>query len=226
MLLLFAIPIIDKEVTAQEIIDNEALSENNDDNSDINKFVAKPQVNVNIQGTELDDKLRGGDGDDQIDGGKGGDALQGNQGDDQIDGGKGEDKLKGGDDNDKIDGGDDDDQIDGGNGDDVMDGGKGEDKLKGGKGADRFVCDMADKIIDYNSLENDKIVGQCKYEDKGLIHEDEPELEHIPDTVTPKQTVENEDLFPNSVVIPSKEDDSFQKFVSKFIGMHFPGLFK
>ena len=31
------------------------------------------------------------------------------------------------------------------------------------------MCDKEDKIVDYNSLENDKILGQCKYEDKGLI---------------------------------------------------------
>jgi len=182
-------------VTAQEIIDNEALSENNDDNSAINKFVAKPQVNVNIQGTELNDKLRGGDGDDQIDGGKG---------------------------DDKLNGGDEDDEIDGGKTDDLIDGGDGDDELKGGKGADRFVCDMGDKIIDYNSLENDKIVGQCEYEDKGLI----PKTIPIPDKYPAKQTVEKEDLFPNSAMTPSNEDDSFETFVSKFIGMHFPGLFK
>ena len=167
MLLLFAIPIIDKEVTAQEIIDNEALSENNDDNSDINKFVAKPQVNVNIQGTELDDKLRGGDGDDQIDGGKG---------------------------------------------DDLMDGGKGEDKLKGGKGADRFLCDMADKIIDYNSLENDKIVGQCKYEDKGLIP-----AEPIPKKGKNTKNIEtNKPLFPNSFF---SHNNDYSNTISEFFGI-------
>jgi len=147
-----------------------------------------------------------------------------------MDGGKGEDKLKGGDGNDNLRGNEGDDEIDGGKADDLIDGGEGNDELKGGKGADRFVCDMGDKIIDYNSLENDKIVGQCKYEDKGLIPKPIP----IHDKVIPKQTVEDipkqtvkkEDLFPNSAVAPSNEDDSFQKFVSKFIGMHFPGLFK
>ncbi len=39
------------------------------------------------------------------------------------------------------------------------------------------LCDEGDKIIDYNSLENDKIIGQCKYEDKGLIPEPAPEKE-------------------------------------------------
>ena len=31
------------------------------------------------------------------------------------------------------------------------------------------MCDNEDKIVDYNSLENDKILGQCKYKDKGLM---------------------------------------------------------
>jgi hypothetical protein len=139
-----------------------------------------------------------------------------------VDGGKGDDELKGGDGNDILRSNEGDDEIDGGKADDLIDGGDGDDELKGGKGADRFVCDMGDKIIDYNSLENDKIVGQCKYEDKGLIPKHIP----IPDKVIPKQAVEKEDLFPNSAVKPSNEDDSFQKFVSKFIGMYFPGLFK
>ena len=104
-------------------------------------MLPKPQVHVSIGGTEKPDKLRGGNGNDVISGEDGDDTLQGNKGEDQIDGG---------------------------DGDDVIDGGIGDDELKGGKGADRFICDRGDKITDFNSLENDKIIGNCEYEDEGL----------------------------------------------------------
>ena len=71
--------------------------------------------------------------------------------------------ISGEDGNDNLKGNEGDDKIDGGDGDDLVDGGNGDDNLKGGKGADRFVCDNADKIVDYNSLEHDKILEQCKY---------------------------------------------------------------
>jgi RTX calcium-binding nonapeptide repeat (4 copies) len=167
LLLLLKITTLQKEGNAQQVIDNEIFSKNNNgDNSDINKVVAKPLVHVSITGTEISDKIRGGKGN-YINGGDGDDDLQGNEGDDKIDGG---------------------------DGDDIMDGWDGEDDLKGGKGADRFMCDKADKIVDYNSLENDKILGHCKYEDKGLI----PPAP-IQDKSIPKMT-SKKSLFPNSEI--------------------------
>jgi Ca2+-binding RTX toxin-like protein len=144
LLLLFAtVPILQKEIFAQEVIGNEIISNNNNkENPDnLNEFLPKPQVHVSIEGTEKPDKLRGGDGNDVISGEDGEDTLQGNKGDDDIDGG---------------------------DGDDVIDGGIGDDELRGGKGADRFICDRGDKIIDFNSLENDKIIGSCEYEDEAF----------------------------------------------------------
>ena len=129
-------------------------------------------VHVSIEGTEINDKIRGGTGDDTISGREGNDNLQGQEGDDEINGGEGED---------------------------IIDGGAGKDELEGGKGADRFICDPTDKIIDYNSLENDKIVGKCKYEDKGLI---------------PKPIPDKGPLFSN-FQIPDNQDNDFKSFVSK-----------
>jgi len=152
----------------------------------------KPKVDVIIEGTLNDDKIKGGDGDDTINGGDGLDTLHGGRGDDKIDGGMGNDtingefgndKLKGGDGNDKITGergndkidggkGDDklfggknDDKLDGGKGNDTADGGEGADELIGGPGADTFTCDQFDIIIDFNSDEGDKIIGECTAED-------------------------------------------------------------
>ena len=138
----------------------------------MNEFVAKPLVHVSIEGTEINDKIRGGTGDDTISGREGNDNLQGQGGDDEINGDEGED---------------------------IIDGGSGKDELEGGKGADRFICDQTDKIIDYNSLENDKIVGKCKYEDKGLI---------------PKPIPDKGPLFSN-FQIPDNQDNDFKSFVSK-----------
>ena len=152
----------------------------------------KPKVDVIIEGTLNDDKIKGGDGDDTINGGDGSDTLYGGRGNDKIDGGMGNDtingefgndKLKGGDGNDKITGergndkidggkGDDklsggknDDKLDGGKGNDTADGGEGADELTGGPGADTFTCDQFDIIIDFNSDEGDKIIGECTAED-------------------------------------------------------------
>jgi hypothetical protein len=40
--------------------------------------------------------------------------------------------------------------------------------MKGGKGADTFICDLVDKISDFNSAEGDKKIGQCSVADKAL----------------------------------------------------------
>src|SRR5215204_5799401 len=57
LLLLFAVPIIQKYTLAQEVINNEIPSKtnNNDDSPDIDKFAAKPLVHVSITGTEIDE---------------------------------------------------------------------------------------------------------------------------------------------------------------------------
>ena len=198
MFLLFAtVPIVQKDTTAQQVIDNEILSKkdnNGGDNSNVNEFVPKPQVHVSIEGTENPDKIRGGNGNDIITGEEGDDTLQGNEGDDKIDGG---------------------------DGDDVIDGGYGNDELKGGKGADRFVCDKGDKIIDYNSLENDIIGGNCEYKDKGVIP-----TPVVPDKEISKPTPEKNPLFPNSAMPSSNDDNNFENVISKFIDTHIPIIFK
>ena len=104
----------------------------------------KPRVDVSIIGTSADDKIRGGEGDDEISGKYGDDILSGGKGNDELDGGSGVDHL------------------DGGKGNDELDGGSGVDHLDGGKGKDLFICDEQDIVIDFNSLENDQIQGNCK----------------------------------------------------------------
>ncbi len=246
-------------VTAQNVIDNEVLSDNNtgndsnneendnntgndsnndeDDSSQVNEFPEKPLVHVSIEGTEINDKIRGGPGDDTISGEEGSDNLQGQEGNDEIGGGEGEDsvdglegedELRGGEDDDDIRGGEDDDEIDGGEGEDSVDGGGGEDELKGGKGADRFVCDTTDKIIDYNSLENDIIVGKCVYEDKGLISKPIPDKDPLfPSSQIPASQDNNFNSFAskNSIVADSKES-SFEKLISNFIDIDIPNLLR
>src|SRR5215204_4004132 len=82
-----------------------------------------------------------------------------------IEGTLSDDKIKGGDGDDKLFGGKNDDELDGGKGNDTIDGGEGADELIGGAGADTFVCDQFDTIIDFNSAEGDKIIGQCTAQD-------------------------------------------------------------
>src|SRR5215203_2438718 len=129
-------------VSGQMINDSSVNSFNNNNNSIPSQSTIeptiKPKVDVIIEGTLSDDKIKGGDGDDTIEGGKGDDKLFGGKNDDELDGGKGND---------------------------TADGGEGADELIGGAGADTFVCDQFDTIIDFNSAEGDKIIGQCTAED-------------------------------------------------------------
>src|SRR5215208_2327922 len=274
-----------ENITAQKVIDNEALSSDHDEEksskaesgSNLNEITAKPLVHVSIEGTEINDKIRGGDGndlmsgedgqdtlqgregndeidggkgednidggagDDEIDGGDDDDTLQGREGNDEIDGGKGEDNIDGGAGDDEIDGGDDDDnikggmgddEIDGGDGRDIVDGGDGKDKLEGGNDADRFVCDEEDKISDYNSLENDLIVGECEYEDKGLIPAPPLEKSPIPATSYVPNDQDNNNNNNNYKSFDSKDsdvsddqDNLFKKFMSKIINKDIPPIF-
>ena len=94
--------------------------------------------------------------------------------------------------------------------------------MKGGKGADRFICDKDDKIIDYNSLENDIIEGDCEYEDKGLIIS-----EPIPEKEIPtKQIPEIEPpLFPNSAMPSSNDNNNVKSLISKLFDIDIPRIF-
>ena len=127
----------------------------------------RPKVSVSIEGTPNDDKIRGGDGDDEIEGGNGDDTIYGQDGDDILDGNAGEDILYGEEGDDELDGGKDNDEIVGG---------QGSDELKGGSGADLFVCDEDDEVVDFNSIEEDKVDGNCEIIDQSLP----PPLEENP----------------------------------------------
>src|ERR671912_453184 len=241
-----------ESITAQKVIDNEVLSSDHDEKgssnaesrSNLNEFAAKPLVHVSIEGTEINDKIRGGDGNDLMSGEDGQDILQGRDGNDEIDGGKGEDNidggvgddgLSGGDDDDDIKGGIGDDEIDGGEGRDIVEGGEGKDKLEGGNDADRFVCDQEDKISDYNSLENDLIMGECEYEDKGLIPTPPLEKNPIPATthVPNDQDIDNDNYNFKSFAskdsdLPNNQDNQdnlLKKFLSKIINKDIPPIF-
>ena len=240
-----------ENITAQKVIDNEALSSDHDEEknskaesgSNLNEITAKPLVHVSIEGTEINDKIRGGDGNDLMSGEDGQDTLQGREGNDEIDGGKGEDNidggagddgLNGGDDDDNIKGGMGDDEIDGGDGRDIVDGGDGKDKLEGGNDADRFVCDEEDKISDYNSLENDLIIGECEYEDKGLIPAPPLEKSPIPATSYVPDDQDNNNNNNNNNYksfdskdsdVPDDQDNLFKKFMSKIINKDIPPIF-
>jgi hypothetical protein len=134
--------------------------------------------------------------------------------------------LEGGKDDDDIRGGEGDDEIDCGEGEDIVDGGAGEDELEGGKGADRFVCNKTDKIMDYNSLENDIIVGKCEYEDKGLVPKPLPDKSPLfPSSQNPASPDNNFNRFASkNLVVPDNKEPSFEKFISNFIDMDIPNL--
>jgi hypothetical protein len=92
------------------------------------------------------------------------------------------------------------------------------------------VCDKGDKIVDYNSLENDIIQGQCKYEDKGLTPPKPTPNKEISKPSLNKEiskpTPEKNPLFPSSSMPPSNDDNNFEKYISKFIDIHIPKIFK
>ena len=172
-----------------------------------NNTILKPKIDVSIEGTPKSDKLMGGDGDDKIKGGTGNDILygkdgndtiKGDEGDDRISAGSGYDELEGGTGNDKIFGGDEDDLLDGGEGNDILDGGRGIDIMIWGLGNDTFICDLSDILIDFNSLEEDKIIGSCSVQSG----DEEEEGRLIP----------NNDIYPEgfqSPPLPLNPNDSF-----------------
>ena len=106
--------------------------------------------------------------------------LAGDEGNDKIDAGRGNDDLDGGDGDDKLLGGEGNDDLVGGKGNDELNGEEGKDKLKGGKGADTFICDIADKISDFDSSEGDKKTGQCSVIDQAAPSPEAEEEEDIP----------------------------------------------
>jgi Ca2+-binding RTX toxin-like protein len=124
--------------------------------------------NDKLNGELGDDEIEGGEGNDNIKGEGGDDQLIGDEGDDKLDAGKGNDELGGGTGIDILKGGDGNDELNGGNNNDELNGGEGKDKLKGGKGADTFICDVADKILDFKSAEGDNKIGECSVTDKSL----------------------------------------------------------
>lgn len=140
--------------------------------------VLKPKIDVSIDGTPKIDKLKGGVGDDKINGKYGDDLLLGEDGNDKIQGGFGEDKISGQEGNDIINGEKGDDMLFGGYGydqlygdigNDVLDGGEGNDIMIGGIGIDTFLCNQYDVIIDFNSTEEDQMIGSCKVQSDEAI---------------------------------------------------------
>ncbi len=115
--------------------------------------------NQRLRGTAKNDRLKGGAGKDTLIGGGGSDRLLGESGADNLAGNRGRDTLTGGDGSDRLHGG---------KGSDLLNGGKGGDTLIGGGGGDRFVFNTnkrfrrrqlgTDKIVDFDSAENDKIL--------------------------------------------------------------------
>ena len=51
-------------------------------------------------------------------------------------------------------------------GSDILNGGEGADMMAGGIDNDTFICDSFDFIIDFNSQQGDKTVGQCSHLDQ------------------------------------------------------------
>jgi len=149
---LVTLEFINAQTNSTIILENEALK----------KTSEKPKIEVSIEGTPNNDKIRGGDGNDKINGADGNDIIYGKEGDDEFEGGKGDDILYG------EEG---DDSINGGKGNDKLVGGTGTDELKGESGGDLFVCDEDDKVIDFNSVDNDRSEGSCEIIDKGLPYD-------------------------------------------------------
>ncbi|MGZ5500875.1 MAG: hypothetical protein ACXWEW_06995, partial [Nitrososphaeraceae archaeon] len=68
------------------------------------------------------------------------------------------------------------------------------DELKGGSGADLFLCDEDDKVIDFNSVDNDRSDGPCEIIDKGLSPNN-------------NENANNNDYFTNGDLDGGEEDD-------------------
>ncbi len=131
----------------------------------IDDVVTKGTMAANtLNGSAADESFTGLGGDDVINAGSGQDTLNGGAGNDLLNAGAGNDVLKGFADNDTLLGGAGNDSLDAGTGDDILNGGVGVDVLRGGMGADTFVFKAGDsgfagldKIMDFNSVQGDKI---------------------------------------------------------------------
>ena len=141
---------INAQTNSTIILENEASKKN---------IQEKPTIEVSIEGTPNDDKIRGGAGDDEITGEEGNDVVCGKEGDDEFEGGTRRGLLYG-------DAGD--DTLNGGKDNDKLVGGIGNDELEGGSGAGRFICDEDNKVIDFDSVEDDKSDGPCDSMDKSF----------------------------------------------------------
>ena len=112
---------------------------------------------LNLTGTDLNDRLLGDGGDDTIVGGLGSDTILGEAGDDQLNGGS---RFRNDitDTADWIYAGDGDDWVGGGYGNDELRGDAGDDTLDGGFGADLLVGGTGDDIISGSAL-GDRLFG-------------------------------------------------------------------
>src|SRR5688500_15654394 len=140
--------------------------------------ILQPKIVVSIEGTSKSGKLKGGIGDDKLNGKYGDDLLHGLAGNDKIQGGFGDDKVSGQKGNDIIYGEKGDDLIFGGHGsdqlygdigNDVLDGGEGNDIMIGGIGMDTFLCNQYDLVIDFNTTDEDQMIGSCKVQSHEAI---------------------------------------------------------
>ena len=131
-----------------------------------NDSVIGTQSNDSANGNSGNDTIIGAGGEDLLRGGNGADLINGGQANDIIDGNRGEDTLIGGGGDDIIRGGAGHDFLYGNAGNDTLIGDVGSDFLSGGEGADDFIlrgdfnsfeAAYADRILDFNPAEGDRI---------------------------------------------------------------------
>jgi Ca2+-binding RTX toxin-like protein len=131
-----------------------------------NDYVVGTQSNDTANGNGGSDTIIGDRGDDFLRGGEGSDLIDGGEGNEMICGNRGEDMLVGGAGNDFLRGGTGHDILYGNGGNDILIGDAGSDFLMGGEGADDFIlrgdfntfdAAYADRILDFNPAEGDRI---------------------------------------------------------------------
>ena len=148
----------------------ETSTDTNLKSADVKSAKLLGRDNLDLSGSELNNRLEGNRGNNDITGGKGADAIFGMAGGDDIWGGDGRDSLNGGNGADRIFGGNGDDRLAGqkgvdklwggahndvlfgGNGNDRLSGGTQNDQLYGGGGRDTFVFTKgSDRIHDFKN---------------------------------------------------------------------------
>ncbi|MDF0553046.1 calcium-binding protein [Kamptonema sp. UHCC 0994] len=149
------------EITSQDSQQQGVLRANGGNDS-----VIGTQSNDSANGNSGNDTIIGAGGEDLLRGGNGADLINGGQANDIIDGNRGEDTLIGGGGDDIIRGGAGHDFLYGNAGNDTLIGDIGSDFLSGGEGADDFIlrgdfnsfeAAYADRILDFNPAEGDRI---------------------------------------------------------------------